>query len=268
MTGSYICRSSDIRHCKMINLTLAVPITYVNLNPTNDPVSVIDNTSYQFECETSICRPYATVKWYKDNRTIDDIADDIDLTHLSTSRLENEVTRSVLQVQPTKVDHGMRLFCLANNGGPDIYSSKQILDVLYEPSIPKCQFNSSIVNENIYIREGQDLSIECSADGYPPPFLIWTYPGGTFSGPTLSLRKVAKDASGNFTCSAQNTLKPTYGLEVTRATSFTFVVNVYGNNLSYVLYHLKLILDKDSMMFICLCLDSILSIRPFHLNVR
>ncbi|XP_052762503.1 hemicentin-2-like [Mya arenaria] len=203
-------------------------ITYVNLNPKNDPVSVIENTIYQFECEISIGSPYATVRWFKDNKTIDDIADDIELTQLSTSSQLNEVTRSVLQLQPTKDDHGMRLFCLANNGGSDIYSSKPILDVLYGPSIPKCQFNSSVVNENISIRKGQDLTISCSADGNPPPFLMWTYPGGTYSGPTLSLRKIAIDGSRNFTCSSRNTLKPTDGQEVTGSTSFTFAVNVYA----------------------------------------
>ncbi|WAQ95272.1 CADM2-like protein, partial [Mya arenaria] len=191
-------------------------ITYVNLNPKNDPMSVIDNTIYQFECETSIGSPYATVRWFKDNKTIDDIADDIELTQLSTSSQLNEVTRSVLQLQPTKDDHGMRLFCLANNGDG--------------PSIPKCQFNSSVVNENISIRNGQDLTISCSAHGNPPPFLMWTYPGGTYSGPTLSFRKIAIDATGNFTCSARNTLKPTDGQEVTGSTSFTFAVNVYAKS--------------------------------------
>ncbi|WAQ95229.1 hypothetical protein MAR_027919 [Mya arenaria] len=130
LAGTYSCISLKTRDSEMVNLTFAAFIKFANLNPTNDPVSVIENTSHQFECETSIGIPYATVKWFKDNRTIDDIADDIDLTHLSTSRHENEVTRSVLQFQPTKADHGMRLFCLANNGGPDIYSIKPVLDVL------------------------------------------------------------------------------------------------------------------------------------------
>ncbi|WAQ95273.1 HMCN2-like protein [Mya arenaria] len=179
MAGLYTCRSIETGDSKMINLTIAAPITYVNLNPTNNPVSVIENTSYQFECETSIGSPYATVRWFKDNRTIDNIADDIELTPLSTSSQLNEVTRSVLQFQPTKHDHGMRLFCLANNGDG--------------PSTPTCQFNSSMVNESIYIREGQDLTILCSADGNPPPFLTWTYPGGTYSGPTLRLSKIATD---------------------------------------------------------------------------
>ncbi|XP_052789592.1 hemicentin-1-like [Mya arenaria] len=261
LAGTYNCRSYETRDSKMVNLTFAAFITYVNLNPKNDPMSVIDNTIYQFECETSIGSPYATVRWFKDNKTIDDIADDIELTQLSTSSQLNEVTRSVLQLQPTKDDHGMRLFCLANNGGSDIYSSKPILDVLYGPSIPKCQFNSSVVNENISIRNGQDLTISCSAHGNPPPFLMWTYPGGTYSGPTLSFRKIAIDATGNFTCSARNTLKPTDGQEVTGSTSFTFAVNVYAPIddvfISSPTKDVVFLQDNEELIFKCECLDGI-----------
>ncbi|XP_052782842.1 hemicentin-1-like isoform X2 [Mya arenaria] len=261
MAGLYTCRSIETGDSKMINLTIAAPITYVNLNPTNNPVSVIENTSYQFECETSIGSPYATVRWFKDNRTIDNIADDIELTPLSTSSQLNEVTRSVLQFQPTKHDHGMRLFCLANNGGPDIYSAKAVLDILYGPSTPTCQFNSSMVNESIYIREGQDLTILCSADGNPPPFLTWTYPGGTYSGPTLRLSKIATDTSGNFTCSAENTLKPTDEQEVIGSTTFTFAVNVHvpidAVFISSPTKDVVVLQDNEELIVKCECLDGI-----------
>ncbi|XP_052762490.1 uncharacterized protein LOC128205101 [Mya arenaria] len=261
LAGTYSCISLKTRDSEMVNLTFAAFIKFANLNPTNDPVSVIENTSHQFECETSIGIPYATVKWFKDNRTIDDIADDIDLTHLSTSRHENEVTRSVLQFQPTKADHGMRLFCLANNGGPDIYSIKPVLDVLYGPSIPKCQFNSSVVNENISIRKGQDLTISCSADGNPPPFLMWTYPTGSYSGHILSLSKIATDASGNFTCSARNTLKPTDGQEVIGSTSSTFAVKVYvpiaDVFISSPTKDVVVLQNNEELIVKCECLDGI-----------
>ncbi|WAR14400.1 hypothetical protein MAR_004505 [Mya arenaria] len=69
---------SDNYHCEVVNngdsgsifLTYTVELSSLALEPSTDPISVIENLNQQFMCVTSFSRPEAVVKWYLDDEQL------------------------------------------------------------------------------------------------------------------------------------------------------------------------------------------------------
>jgi len=90
--------------------------------------------------------------------------------------------------------------------------------------------------------EGQDVSMECNADGFPVPTIKWVRPNGkalpppinafTYEGNELVLTNVSRHARGVYRCIADNTVIPTASQDATLYIDFkpyaTPVQTTYG----------------------------------------
>ncbi|XP_052803396.1 hemicentin-1-like isoform X2 [Mya arenaria] len=188
--------------------------------PAVQTVIVIENSARQFRLETSAGNPQATVEWYKDNGT-PSRADDTEITtgketdSSASGTLIVTIGKLTLTVQ--RNDHDVGVYCRANNGGAWLYSSSVVLDVQYEPLVPKVSYKRSEVT-TVRVISGRSMTLTCSSIGNPSPTYTWTYPGvGSYTGPTLTLSSVQTTHAGDVTCAAMNTLSPTGGTAVEKS---------------------------------------------------
>ncbi|XP_052804448.1 hemicentin-1-like isoform X3 [Mya arenaria] len=211
-------------------IVVTIGITAVSMVlPAVSTVSVIENTTRQFWCETSAGNPQAIVEWYKDNGT-PDRADDTEITTgKETDSKANGtliVTIGKLTLTVQRNDHEEGVYCRANNGGFWLYSFSVVLDVQYEPSVPIVSYKGYEVTTVRVISE-RSMTLICSSMGNPSPTYTWTYPdGGSQSGPTFTLASVQPTHAGDVTCAAMNTLSPTEGLAVTVDKSQPTTINL------------------------------------------
>ncbi|XP_052804993.1 hemicentin-2-like [Mya arenaria] len=210
--GQYDCRDPVTMEKQSISLDKPVQITRITLTPTNNPLFVIENRPRQIKCETDVGRPAATVRWFKGGT---------DISSQATVSTLNGITTSVLQLTPRTTDQSNALFCTADNGGDVRTSARSTLNVLYGPTVPKCIYAGTMVKGQLFLREGQVFTLNCSSSGNPSPNINWIPPGmASFN--SLTLDGISRNNDGVFTISASNILQPT-GLT---AESMTNTINV------------------------------------------
>ncbi|KAH3736932.1 hypothetical protein DPMN_043508 [Dreissena polymorpha] len=61
----------------------------------------------------------------------------------------------------------------------------------------------SVVNAN-------NVSIECTSDGYPPPTIRWEYGLNIYNGSLLTLTNIQATDAGTYICVVENTMTPTF----------------------------------------------------------
>ncbi|XP_052803972.1 hemicentin-1-like isoform X2 [Mya arenaria] len=220
-----------------ITIVVQIGITAVSMVlPADHSVSVINNTTRQFRCETSAGNPQATVQWYKDNGTPDRADDTLITTGTETDTRASGsliVTIGKLTLTVKRNDNEVGIYCSANNGGDWQYSSSVVLDVQYEPSIPKLYYQGDMVNSPVRILSERSITINCSSTGNPSPKYAWKYPGGgSQTGPTFTLASVLRTHAGDITCTATNNLSPTGGGMVDRARQTTASLQILYCNIS------------------------------------
>ncbi|WAR05075.1 NCAM1-like protein [Mya arenaria] len=190
-------------------IVVTIGITAVSMVlPAVSTVSVIENTTRQFWCETSAGNPQAIVEWYKDNGT-PDRADDTEITTgKETDSKANGtliVTIGKLTLTVQRNDHEEGVYCRANNGGFWLYSFNP-------PSTPSCSISGTSISTTAILVEGTDRIISCTSYANPPLVTyIWsTLSRGQLSGANLSLTNVEHPADhGQYTLTVTNTMDPT-----------------------------------------------------------
>ncbi|WAR06402.1 NPHN-like protein [Mya arenaria] len=216
-----------------------VGITAVSMVlPSDHSVSVINNTTRQFRCETSAGNPQASVEWYKDNGTLDRADDTPITTGIETDTSASGtiiVTIGKLTLTVQRNDHDVGVYCRANNGGDWLYSSSAVLDVQYKPLTPK----HSEVTYPVRVISGRSITLTCSSTGNPSPTYTWTFPGrGSQSGPMLTLASVQTAHTGDIACIAMNMLSPTGGTTVEKKRQATINLQVLCKFASCtIMYH-------------------------------
>ncbi|XP_052803976.1 uncharacterized protein LOC128234053 isoform X3 [Mya arenaria] len=220
---------NDANGDKAIVVTIGITTVSV-VFPAGSSVSVIENTTRQFRCETSAGNPQATMEWYKDNGTPDRTDDTLIISGTETDTRASGtviVTIGKLTLTAHRNDQEVRVYCRANNGGDWQYSSSVVLDVQYEPSTPTVSYIGFEVTSHIRVISGRSMTLTCSSTGNPSPTYTWTYPGGgPHSGPTLTLASVLQTHTGGVTCTSINTLSPTGGKAVDKIQQTTISLQV------------------------------------------
>ncbi|XP_052818775.1 hemicentin-1-like [Mya arenaria] len=214
----WLCTLLDLTSSGYKTIVITIGISSVSVvSPVGGSVSVVQNTSRQFQCETSTGNPRATVEWYKDNGTPDDRTDDSQISTGSTTESQTSgkllLTVGKLTMTVQSSDQGVGVYCRANNIGTWKYSSSVTIDVQFEPSSPKIIYlmNSDEASP-LRVISGRSMTLTCSSTGNPIPTFTWTYPGGeTQSSSTLVLASILPTNAGTFTCTAKNTLSPEEG---------------------------------------------------------
>ncbi|XP_052216944.1 uncharacterized protein LOC127834867 [Dreissena polymorpha] len=124
-TGKKISEQST----SAVNVVVIVPTTCVSVVGEHvDVVVMKEHETKYFTCETSARKPVTTFQWYKDNRTLDKITDDIPFypSSFNTTIIVDSSVRSVLNYKAARHDHSVSIYCTANNVGAVSVSETKI----------------------------------------------------------------------------------------------------------------------------------------------
>eukprot|EP00063_Salmo_salar_P084565 XP_014059400.1 PREDICTED: intercellular adhesion molecule 1-like isoform X2 [Salmo salar] len=151
----------------------------VILYKTPDSVSIsvlrhsgpmVEGTEYQLQCDIQNMAPQQNlvVKWYKGNEPLDNV------TYSDVSKTPVDVS-DTLMISPSRHDDGAQYRCRAEldlgpegpQPHPTVTSEPLSITVHYAPEfLPG--------NDTVEVSAGSDVSLDCSAEGNPPPELRWT----------------------------------------------------------------------------------------------
>uniref|UniRef100_A0AAZ3PQ61 Ig-like domain-containing protein n=2 Tax=Oncorhynchus tshawytscha TaxID=74940 RepID=A0AAZ3PQ61_ONCTS len=170
------------------------PKCYINLNDgeqpsivlpvilykTPDRVSIsvlshsgpmVEGTQYQLQCDIQNIAPLQNlvVKWYKGNEPLDNV------TYSNISKRPEDVS-ATLMISPSKDDNGTQYRCRAEldlgpegpQPHPTVTSEPLNITVHYAPKF-------LLGNDTVEVSAGSDVSLNCSAEGNPPPEMKWNY---------------------------------------------------------------------------------------------
>eukprot|EP00063_Salmo_salar_P074012 XP_014048847.1 PREDICTED: hemicentin-1-like isoform X1 [Salmo salar] len=131
---------------------------------------MVEGTEYQLQCDIQNIAPLQNlvVKWYKGNEPLDNV------TYSIVSKTPVDVS-DTLMISPSRHDDGAQYRCRAQldlgpegpQPHPTVTSEPLNITVHYAPEfLPG--------NDTVEVSAGSDVSLDCSAEGNPPPELRWT----------------------------------------------------------------------------------------------
>ncbi|KAL2095407.1 hypothetical protein ACEWY4_010126 [Coilia grayii] len=154
------------------------------------------------ECIASEANPAATLTWKKNGDTLknDDTAIKIISQVTKDPGTGLSTTSSLLQYTAVKGDVGSKFTCRATHETGDQESAAEIFTIHYPTEIVTLQ----VLNKGA-IKEGDDVTLRCHADGNPPPtsFTFFLKEGKipVNDNDTIVLPSVTRDSSGQYRCS-------------------------------------------------------------------
>nr|XP_033816119.1 hemicentin-1 isoform X1 [Geotrypetes seraphini] len=194
--GSYQCTATNTagKQTKEIKLDVNVPPSIKGGNITTE-VAILQNSIITLECEAKGV-PVPAITWYKDGLRI-----------ISNPQALYLDQGQFLQISRAQVSDASRYTCqVMNIAGTaekaydvDVYVPPSIKDGTEKPHVKKVIATNS-------------LTLECEADGHPPPVLTWLKEGVPvkasdnirifFGGKKLELLNVAESDQGQYVCVA------------------------------------------------------------------
>ncbi|XP_043241733.1 nephrin-like isoform X1 [Amphibalanus amphitrite] len=208
LDASYTCWAANHKRSLPKATKVAIdmllrPLT-VNLLGTNNPLSA--GVTYQLTCQSVGSRPAATITWWMGGQKLR-------LTN-QTSSHDGNVTTSKVTLTPRIEDSGQLIRCQASN--PLLRNSIEDLWRLKIRYAPQVQLTVRPSRpHDVGVREGDQVSMECSVKANPPPLrVVWKRDGlALVSDPrrninldnsSLTLYDVTRAESGNYSCEAFN----------------------------------------------------------------
>nr|XP_046188007.1 vascular cell adhesion protein 1-like [Oncorhynchus gorbuscha] len=142
----------------------------VSISVLNHSGPMVEGTQYQLQCDIQNIAPLQNlvVKWYKGNELLDNV------TYSHVSKRPEDVS-ATLMISPSRDDDGAQYRCRAEldlgpegpQPHPTVTSEPLNITVHYAPEfLPG--------NDTVEVSAGSDVSLDCSAEGNPPPELRWT----------------------------------------------------------------------------------------------
>ncbi|XP_028267512.1 angiopoietin-related protein 6 isoform X2 [Parambassis ranga] len=202
MTAECIIQLNEIHKCsKDLKITVYQnPEVSVSVQEVN--VSA-EGTLYKVRCDAMNVAPVQnlTVTWHRNNQII-------------TTASFNDTTKTPVNVSSdvliliSRRENVVQIECKAQLDlglhGPQFPAvSKMNLSALYAPEFILKH------NENISVLEGDGVTLNCDAEGNPPPVLHWTHDGVNLLENTSSLEIAYVNTSTTYTCTASNHLGST-----------------------------------------------------------
>ncbi|XP_067426373.1 intercellular adhesion molecule 5 [Thunnus thynnus] len=190
---------------KDLNITVYQDPENVDMFPINHIQDVREDTQYVLQCDILNVAPVKNlvVTWYKDNKII--------MTESFTNTTKTPVDESsVLTHNISRGDNGAQFRCEAQldfgSYGPQrpIISSKtQSVSVHYAP-----EFKNKTDIDEVYVEEGDNVTLNCEAEGNPASVFHWTVDGVNIniSENTSNLYINQVNDSANYSCTASNYL--------------------------------------------------------------
>uniref|UniRef100_UPI00358F9410 cell adhesion molecule 3-like n=1 Tax=Myxine glutinosa TaxID=7769 RepID=UPI00358F9410 len=152
---------------------------------------VMENIWFNLSCTTSIGSPPADVFWHKEGRRLPNQTISVDEHGNVTCNV------SILAQLP---DDGTPLHCVVNHLSGSS-SLSWLLSIGYRPKLQISKANGSWM-------EGQELKVECRANGRPSPYKTEWFRGETpfSSSPLLHFSSLSMSDAGLYECLSVNTL--------------------------------------------------------------
>lgn len=147
-------------------------IPEVNLS-SNHPNAMKNETKYDLQCDIINVAPVRnlSVSWYRGDQLL--------WAETFTNTTRTPVNESSIQtVSVTRGDKVVQFRCEAKLDfgprGPQLPGISKTLEVsaMYAPEL-----NSKNSTEDVYVSEGQNVTLHCGAEGSPPPLFFWTCRG-------------------------------------------------------------------------------------------
>ncbi|CAD1479048.1 unnamed protein product, partial [Heterotrigona itama] len=186
---------------------------------TKEP-RVSADKNYDVECRTSGSRPEAVITWWKAEKQIKKMAQNVSFvedkfpTISNEYPLENNESLSVLSFVPSIDDDGKYLTCRAENLAipGSALEDKWRLDVQYQPVVT-LKMGKTLNPDDI--KEGDDVYFECSVKANPKVYkLAWFKDGKelknnatagiVLSDHSLVLQRITRYSAGDYTCLVAN----------------------------------------------------------------
>nr|XP_021547233.1 hemicentin-2 [Neomonachus schauinslandi] len=197
--GLYSCKVSNTAGEAMRTFVLTVQVPPTFENPKTEKVSQVAGSPLVLSCDVTGV-PAPAVTWLKDRMPVES-----NVAHGVVSR------GGRLQLSRLQPSQAGTYTCVAENTQAEARKDF-VVAVLVAP-----QIRSSGVTQEHSVLEGQEVRLDCEAEGQPPPDVTWLKDGGPLDqgvGPhlrfyldssALVLKGVKAEDSGAYTCVARNT---------------------------------------------------------------
>ncbi|XP_030645598.1 hemicentin-1-like [Chanos chanos] len=193
------------RQCEeKLNLILYKVPDGVSISLVNHTSPMVEGREYQLQCEVQNIAPvqYLTLRWYRGQTEV--------YTHTFSdlSPATPVEVSSTLIIVPNRTDHGGQYKCVAElelgaegpQPSPKISSDPLNITIHYPPSFLNPE------DEVLELTEGEEISLNCTAVGNPPPLYTWSSSDLTrkvIEQPVLTSSSLS---TGNYICTASNLL--------------------------------------------------------------
>ncbi|XP_078687492.1 hemicentin-1-like isoform X2 [Branchiostoma floridae x Branchiostoma belcheri] len=188
-TGTYACKVTNEAGSSSRTITLEVQAPPV-IAPVQTQRTVVEGQDVSLPCEAE-GTPVPAITWLKDQQVL----------NLQTSRIQ--VSPGQLTIKEAQRDDGGEYICSAiNAAGEDSHSFTLLIFVV--PSLTQFPGDTKVT-------EGEDIQLECAAEGVPTPVITWTFrgkiiPASSVNGySSLVVRNARKKDEGTYSCVAENT---------------------------------------------------------------
>ncbi|XP_017344381.1 CD166 antigen homolog A [Ictalurus punctatus] len=199
------------------------------------------------ECVAASANPPAEIIWVKNNKTLEA---DNKLIIISASVKKDPVTglsttTSQLQFTAGKQDATSKFACVVKHvTGPDLMSAPETFSIHY----PTEKVNLQVLSTGS-IKEGDNVTLKCQADGNPPPTSFNFHIKGkkvlVTNSDVYTLSSMKRADSGEYKCSLINNENMQASANIT-VTYLDLNVIPSGNILKRVGESLEVIIDKNS----------------------
>uniref|UniRef100_A0A4W6FWB2 Ig-like domain-containing protein n=1 Tax=Lates calcarifer TaxID=8187 RepID=A0A4W6FWB2_LATCA len=186
---------------KELGITIYKNPSMVNVYPTKHVKAMVEGEQYELHCDIHEVAPVQnlTVRWYKDSQLIH--------TDSFTDTIKTQVNMSsILTINISRGDSGVQFKCEAQL---DFGPSGPVTPVLKKntafASLDAPEFKGN-TTDLISVKEGDDVTLNCEAEGNPPPSFHWTRDGVNLMANTSNLSITQVMAGSVYTCTAHNYL--------------------------------------------------------------
>ncbi|XP_078348254.1 peroxidasin-like [Oculina patagonica] len=204
-SGNYSCMAQNEMMCTIITTLVVVEEPSppkITIYPMERKMMVPSGSYFNLSCEASGVPP-PKITWFKDGSQI-----------MSNSSIEDVRGSSVMTIMSVRPENRGHYWCEANNTEGWVQSSAVVLKVLWKPYFVSHP-------ENVSIYEDENVTLSCSAAGFPTPVIGWLKDNMSIRGfssvggnSSLHLHFVKREiANGKYSCAARNSLGKTFSLE-------------------------------------------------------
>ncbi|XP_047434311.1 immunoglobulin superfamily member 10-like [Mugil cephalus] len=197
--------TADKQCCTDLDVTVYQAPEHVSISFVHHTGPMVEGHQYQLQCTVENVAPakHLVVTFYRGETVLDQLQSE------SSERYKPVNETFTLNINASKEDNGAQFRCEAKlELGPEgpqpppvVKSENITATVNYGPKLLVS------ANENIQIKQGDTLSLNCSSEGNPSPSYSWKLPDGRASSSSdsvLIIQSVGSDQGGNYVCTISN----------------------------------------------------------------